>query len=147
MDQQALVAAVVGARSQLDFIWNFFVTVHIAVFALLFIYDHAIDALNPFGRVLSLAGIALFDWINASALINTYQLLDAFHDQYRVSFGAMEKLAPLYVERFVNASFVAYPTRVLFTHGLAFLVVSLALIWPNFISHPEKKRNKPRVLD
>jgi hypothetical protein len=60
------------ARSQIDFLWQFFVTVHFAIFALLFIYDHAVAGLNGIGKLFSVAGIAVFKWINGSALINAY---------------------------------------------------------------------------
>ena len=46
LQESTLVEAIMSVRSQVDFLWQFFVTVHIAIFALLFIYDHAVDSLN-----------------------------------------------------------------------------------------------------
>ena len=46
LQESTLVEAIMSVRSQVDFLWQFFVTVHIAIFALLFIYDHAVDSLK-----------------------------------------------------------------------------------------------------
>lgn len=35
LDEGSLLEAIMDARSQIDFLWQFFVTVHIAIFALL----------------------------------------------------------------------------------------------------------------
>jgi len=40
--RRELIEAILGFRSQIDFLWQFFVSVHIAIFALLFIYDEAV---------------------------------------------------------------------------------------------------------
>jgi hypothetical protein len=37
LNEGTLVDAMMSARGQIDFLWQFFVTVHIAIFALLFI--------------------------------------------------------------------------------------------------------------
>ena len=41
IQEATLIEAILGFRAQIDFLWQFFVTVHIAIFALLFIYDEA----------------------------------------------------------------------------------------------------------
>ena len=56
-------------RSQIDFLWQFFVSVHIAIFALLFLYDHAVESLSTVAKALAGAGIAAFEWINGNALV------------------------------------------------------------------------------
>jgi len=120
-------------RAQVDFLWQFFVTAHIAVFALVFIYDEAIDKLNGIARSMALAGVALFEWINGNALINTYLLLDAMLDQYRATFGAAERFRPAFYERFVLSSFSDRPEMVYITHGLALTVVCLAFLSRTFV--------------
>ncbi|MFN3626209.1 MAG: hypothetical protein ACK4TP_19440, partial [Hyphomicrobium sp.] len=71
IQEATLIEAILSIRSQIDFLWQFFVTAHIAIFALLFIYDEAVESLNVIARFLALAGIALFEWINGKALANT----------------------------------------------------------------------------
>ena len=44
IQEGTLIEAILGFRSQIDFLWQFFVTVHIAIFALLFIYDEAVES-------------------------------------------------------------------------------------------------------
>ncbi|MCK9912683.1 hypothetical protein MXD81_26245, partial [Microbacteriaceae bacterium K1510] len=75
------------------------------IFALLFIYDEAVESLNIVARVPSLAGIALFEWINGKALANTYMLLDATLDQYRALYGDQSRFQPDFFHHFVGQSF------------------------------------------
>jgi hypothetical protein len=47
LQESTLVTALMDMRGQVDFLWQFFVTVHVALFALLFIiYDHAVEGLT-----------------------------------------------------------------------------------------------------
>ena len=71
IQEATLIEAILGFRAQIDFLWQFFVTVHIAIFALLFIYDEAVESLNIIARIFAIAGVALFEWINGKALANT----------------------------------------------------------------------------
>jgi hypothetical protein len=131
--ESSLIDAILALRSQVDFLWQFFVTVHIAIFALLFIYDEAVESLNIIARAFALAGVALFEWINGKALANTYILLDATLDQYRALYGQASRFQPAFFEHFVGANFSDRPTTVLITHSMAFLVILLALISREFI--------------
>ena len=87
-------------RGQVDFLWQFFVTVHIALFALLFIYDHAVEGLNAIAKFFAVIGVAAFEWINGNALINAYLLLDAMQEQYRWSFGQIDRFHPAFYEAY-----------------------------------------------
>lgn len=138
LDEPTLVQAIMAARGQIDFLWQFFVTVHIAIFALLFIYDHAVEGLNWLARLLAVAGIAAFEWINGNALSNAYLLLDAMLDQYRWSFGQVERFHPGFYEHFVLASFKSRPGMVLMTHSTAFIVVLLAFASRRFIQSRQR---------
>ena len=129
----SLIEAIMSTRAQIDFLWQFFVTVHIAIFALLFIYDEAVESMTVAARVLAVLGIAAFDWINGHALSNAYLLLDAMIDQYRSVFGQVERFRPAFYQRFVMESFADRPEMVMMTHGLAFFVVILALTSRRFI--------------
>lgn len=133
LPESSLIEAIMATRAQVDFLWQFFVTVHIAIFALLFIYDHAVEGMNRVARVLSICGIALFDWINGKALINAYLLLDAMLDQYRAAFGQPERFRPAFYQRFVMETFADRPDIVYITHGTAFAVVIMALLSRRFI--------------
>jgi len=58
IQEATLIEAILGFRAQIDFLWQFFVTVHIAIFALLFIYDEAVESLNIIARIFAIAGVA-----------------------------------------------------------------------------------------
>lgn len=133
IQEGTLIEAILATRSQVDFLWQFFVTVHIAIFALLFIYDEAVESLNVIARAFALAGVALFEWINGKALANTYLLLDATLDQYRALYGQAERFQPAFFQHFVQQNFQDRPATVLVTHSMAFLVILLALLSREFI--------------
>ena len=104
IQEATLIEAILAIRSQVDFLWQFFVTVHIAIFALLFIYDEAVESLNVIARAFALGGVALFEWINGKALTNTYLLLDATLDQYRALYGEASRFQPAFFQHFVGQS-------------------------------------------
>ena len=142
LDEPTLVQAIMDARGQIDFLWQFFVTVHIAIFALLFIYDHAVEGLNWIARTFAALGIAAFEWINGNALSNAYLLIDAMLDQYRWSFGQVERFHPSFYEQFVLASFKSRPGMVLMTHSMALIVVLLAFASRRFIQSRAARRHE-----
>ena len=109
IQEATLIEAILSIRSQIDFLWQFFVTAHIAIFALLFIYDEAVESLNVIARVFALGGIALFEWINGKALANTYMLLDATLDQYRALYGEASRFQPAFFQHFVGQTFDRSP--------------------------------------
>jgi hypothetical protein len=140
IQEATLIEAILSIRSQIDFLWQFFVTAHIAIFALLFIYDEAVESLNVVARVFALGGIALFEWINGKALANTYMLLDATMDQYRALYGEASRFQPAFFQHFVGQSFTDRPAIVLVTHSMALVVILLALLSREFIQTRRSKR-------
>ncbi len=140
LNEGTLVDAIMSARGQIDFLWQFFVSVHIAIFALLFIYDHAVEGLNWAGKIFSVLGIAAFEWINGNALVNAYLLLDSMHEQYRWAFGQVQRFHPGFYEQFVLTSYASRPEMVMFTHSGALLVVLLAFVSRRFIQAKSARR-------
>ncbi|HEX7075944.1 MAG TPA: hypothetical protein VF226_18050 [Hyphomicrobiaceae bacterium] len=139
IEEQTLIAAIMDVRGQVDFLWQFFMTVQIAIFALLFIYDEAVEQLNSFAKFLAIGAVALFDWINSEALKGAYTLLDALHRQYRADFGQPERFQSVLYDHFVLANFEGRVTMITITHSLAFGVVLMALLWRRFIQNGEPK--------
>jgi hypothetical protein len=140
IQEATLIEAILSIRTQIDFLWQFFVTVHIAIFALLFIYDEAVESLNVIARAFALGGVALFEWINGKALANTYLLLDATLDQYRALYGQVERFQPAFYQHFVGQSFIDRPATVLVTHSMAFTVILLALVSREFIQTRRRRQ-------
>lgn len=141
IEEQALISAVMETRQQVDFLWQFFVTVHIALFALLFIYDRAVENLNIIARAFAVGGVALFEWINGNALANTYRLLDAMMNQYRHWYGQDEaRFLPDFYREFVMSRFADRPDLIKITHGMAFVVVMLAFASSSFIQSRRRSR-------
>ncbi len=134
LQESVLIEAIIDTRTQIDFIWQVFITVHIALFALVFLYSETVAQWNVAARTMALAGIALFDWINGKALVSTYLLLDAMQDQYRVLYGQVERFQPKFYEHFVLAQYTDRPDMVLITHGMAFAVVFVVLVARHLIN-------------
>ena len=140
LPEPMLVDGIIATRAQIDFLWQFFITVHIAIFALLLIYDDAVENLNAIARALALGGIGVFEWINGNALTNTYLLLDAFLEQYRALYGQVDRFEPAFFQHFVQMSFEDRPGTMLVTHTTAFVVILLALVSRDFIQSRKSRR-------
>lgn len=131
--EDALISAVMDTRQQIDFLWQFFVTVHIAIFALLLLYDHAVESLNTIAKVFAVLGIAAFEWINGNALSGAYVMLDSILEQYRLNFGQADRFHYAFYENFVLANYYSRPAMVMVTHSSALAVVLLAFVSRRFI--------------
>jgi hypothetical protein len=138
IDESAMIEAIIQTRQQVDFLWQFFVTVQIAVFALLFIYDKVVESMNAIAKVMAVAGVALFSWINGNALINTYVLLSSMIHQYALWYGKPGRFEPSFLQHFVNVNYIDRPKVVMVTHSLALVVVLIAMTSRHFIrsKHP-----------
>lgn len=139
LHEDALIEAIMMTRTQIDFLWQVFITVHIAVFAMLFIYGKEVDDLRRTVRVFAAVGMASFDYINGKALTNAYLLLDAMQDQYRALFGQPERFQSKFYEHFVLAHYADRPNMVLAVHSFALVVVSVALIAQHAIKNNRSK--------
>ena len=135
MQEQTMMDAIMHVRGQIDFLWQFFVTVQLALFALIFIYDEAVDSLNAFARALALSGIAIFSYINGNALRGAYELIQALHQQYRQDYGQPGRFLPALQAAFVDIDYGGREQMIMVTHGLAFAVVAMALVFPAFVQH------------
>ena len=135
IQEQTMIDAIMHLRGQIDFLWQFFVSVQLALFALIFIYDEAVDSLNGFARMLALFGLGMFSWINGNALRGAYRLFAAVHEQYKFDYGQVGRFKPALQQAFVDADYSGRDEMVLITHSVAFAVVALALLFPSFIQH------------
>lgn len=139
--EEALIEAIMEARGQIDFLWQFFVSVHIAIFALLLLYDQAVESLNAIARSFAVGGIAAFEWINGNALAGAYGLLDAMLEQYRWAFGQADRFHHAFYEAFVLARYDGRPAMVMLTHATAFVIVMLAFASRRFIQSRRPRAN------
>jgi hypothetical protein len=147
IQEQTIIDTIMHTRGQVDFLWQFFVTVQLAVFALLFIYDDAVDSMNRTARALAIIAFGMFDWINGHALRSSYALLDALHQQYRADYGQSSRFQPAFYELFVQQRYEGKESMLMLTHGLAFGVVMMALIWRQFIQHDNRPKIAERAAD
>lgn len=141
--EEALIQAIMDVRSQIDFLWQFFVSVHIAIFALLLLYDQAVESLSGIAKALAAAGVAAFEWINGNALVGAYTLLDAMHEQYRLTYGQANRFHYSFYEHFVLATFQSRPSMVLMTHSTALVIVLLAFASRRFIQSQAPQQPRP----
>ena len=135
IQEQTMIDAIMSMRGQIDFLWQFFVTVQLALFALIFIYDEAVDSLNGLARLLALFGLGMFSWINGNALRAAYKLIAALHEQYKADYGQAGRFKDAFQKAFVDVDYSGHDEMVMISHGLAFAVVAMALVVPTFIQH------------
>ena len=74
-----------------------------------------------------------------------FSTADAMQEQYRWSFGQIDRFHPAFYEHFVLATFATRPTMVLVTHAAALIVILLAFLSRRFIqtgssSHDQAER-------
>ena len=135
IQEQTMIDAIMHMRGQIDFLWQFFVSVQLALFALIFIYDEAVDSLNALARLLALFGLGMFSWINGNALRGAYRLIAAMHEQYKADYGQPGRFLQSFRNAFVDIDYSGREDTVIITHSIAFAVVALALVFPAFIQH------------
>ncbi len=103
-------------------------------FALLFIYDKAVNSINLLGWLLAISDFGVFGCINGNALQNTYKVLHVMHTQYRTSLGLPEWFVPEFYEMFVQINVADRPIIVSITRSIAVAVVAIAFLWRCFIA-------------
>ena len=81
---------------------------HIAILALLVIYDHAIEGQNWIACVFAVPSIAAFAYINGNALIYAVLLLNLMLEQDRMSLRQAKRFHPAFYQQCVLQS---YATR------------------------------------
>jgi hypothetical protein len=135
MQEQTMIDAIMHVRGQIDFLWQFFVTVQLTLFALIFIYDEAVDSLNGLARLLALFGLGIFSYINGNALRHAYELIAALHQQYKLDYGQPGRFQASLQKALVDADYSGRGDMIMLTHGLAFAVIAMALVFPSFIQH------------
>ncbi len=126
MDETTLVSSIISIGNEIDVLWNMFAAIHIPFIAFIVIYrDRLLGMSEIFVGYIAYVG---FVWINGRALTNTYLLLDAFHSQYKVSFGAKERFIDDLYNTFVLTSYADRTNVVLTTHTGAVIIVFLSMI-------------------
>jgi len=125
-DQQSITALMIGASAKLDVLWQIFILLHFGVFTLLLIHR---TVLKWPGQLAAAIGYGFVMTINFLALSGTYRVLDALHQQFRKDFGSdATKFVPALQETFLNASLAERPQLLFLSHGIAALIVVVA-IW------------------
>ncbi len=125
-DQQSITALMVGASAKLDVLWQIFILLHFGVFTLLLIHQ---AVLNRWGQLAAALGYGFVMTINFLALTGTYRVLDALHQQFRNDFGgAVEKFVPALRDTFLNADLSGRPSLLFLSHGIAGLIVVIAIV-------------------
>ena len=109
IQEATLIEAILGFRAQIDFLWQFFVTVHIAIFALLFIHDEAVESLNIMPASLRLPALRCLSGSTVRPWQTPTLLLDATLDQYRALYGQADRFQPDFFRHFVSMSFADRP--------------------------------------
>ena len=124
MNEGALMTGLVGAGEKIDTLWNMFITVHMAIFGFYLLNRRQLGWSEV---VVAFIGYLGFAWINANALIYTYELLNGYHAQFRIQYDGTGKLAKTLYAGIIEKDFSNRATIVWSVHSAATVIVAVAL--------------------
>lgn len=124
MSEEALMTGLVGAGEKVDALWNMFITVHMAIFGFYLLNKRKLGWPEV---AVAFVGYLGFAWINANALIYTYDLLGGFYAQYRIQYGNPDRFAKLLYSALIDKEFSSRASVVWSVHAAAICIVAVAL--------------------
>lgn len=126
MSYQELLQLIISQGYKIDTLWQIFITVHLAVFAFVFIYSQKFEE-TPFGwKALSYLGYLIFIGMNFNALVNSYEFLNALHLQF-ASIKNTENLSTQLVSILKNTNFNNRFYLLCGIHGFATIAIAAAI--------------------
>lgn len=128
MNAEAVLDALIQTKNQVDNQWSMYIVVHLGLFWFFFLVHRPLLLVE---RAIALFAYGAFIYINGSALIDTYTFLEAMRLDLLKNLESELVNAPR-IESVLNMfNFEDTTQLILITHGVAFCVVALFLIFRN----------------
>jgi hypothetical protein len=105
-----------------------YIVVHLGLFWFFFLVHRPLLFIE---RAIALFAYGAFDYINGSALINTYTFLEAVRLDLLNNFSAELANVPRVEETLSTFNYSETTQLILITHGVAFCIVALFLLFRN----------------
>lgn len=128
MNVLSALQILVEAGSQIDSQWSMYIVVHLGLFWFFFLVHRPLLLVE---RAIALFAYAGFDFINGNALRHTYQFLEAIRTDLTTRFADELARAPATAKALASINYGDRDQLILITHGVAFLVVALFLLFRN----------------
>ena len=128
MTASILLDAMVDTGNKIDNLWSMYIVVHLGLFWFFFLVHRPLLFIE---RVIALFAYGAFDYINGSALINTYTFLEAVRLDLLNNFQGELANVPRVEETLSAFNYSETTQLILITHGVAFCVVALFLVFRN----------------
>jgi hypothetical protein len=143
MNASSLLEALVSTGSQIDSEWSMYVVVHLGLFWFFFLIHRPLLIVE---RAIALFAYGAFAYINGNSLINTYNLLEAMRSDLVTRFRDALANTPQMAKVLAADYYGGRDELIYVTHGAAFAVVALLLIFRNAIIR-RYERDFPRHAD
>lgn len=128
MTASAVLDLLVQTGNQIDSLWSMYIVVHLGLFWFFFLVHRPLLFIE---RVIAIFAYAAFATINGQALINTYKFLEAIRLDLINRFSDQLAQMPEISSALVSVSYQDKEQLILITHGCAFGVVALFLLFRN----------------
>jgi hypothetical protein len=128
MNASTVLQTLVQAGSQIDSQWSMYIVVHLGLFWFFFLVHRPLLFIE---RGVALCAYAGFVFINGNALANTYRFLEALRTDLTTRFADEVARAPATARALASINYADRDDIILVTHGIAFLVVALFLLFRN----------------
>jgi hypothetical protein len=128
MNAEAVLETLISTANQVDNQWSMYIVVHLGLFWFFFLVHRPLLFIE---RAIALFAYGAFDYINGSALINTYTFLEALRLDLLNNFSAELANVPRVEETLSAFNYSETTQLILVTHGVAFCIVALFLVFRN----------------
>lgn len=130
MNAEAVLDALIQTKNQVDNQWSMYIVVHLGLFWFFFLVHRPLLFVE---RAIALCAYAGFAYINGSALIDSYTFLEATRLDLLTNLESEFVNAPRIESALKMLNFEVTTQLILLTHGVAFAVVALFLIFRNMM--------------
>jgi hypothetical protein len=130
MNASSLLEAWVETGNQIDSEWSMYIVVHLGLFWFFFLVHRPLLFVE---RAIALFAYGAFAYINGNSLISTYNMLEAMRSDLVANFRDALANTPATANELAQNYYGGRDELILVTHGVAFAVVALLLIFRNVI--------------
>ena len=130
MTGDIMLEALVETGNQIDSAWSMYIVVHLGLFWFFFLVHRPLLFIE---RVVALFAYAAFVFINGKGLLTTYTFLEALRSDIVANFRSELANAPSTARALAEAYFGGREEMILITHGVAFVIVALFVMFRNTI--------------
>lgn len=128
MNAEAMIDALIQTSNQVDNQWSMYIVVHLGLFWFFFLVHRPLLFIE---RAVALFAYGAFDYINGSALVDSYSFLESMRLDLLTNLQGELANTPRLENMLSLINYADTTQIILLTHGLAFCIVTLFLVFRN----------------